>query len=147
VHRWFLLKVSYNSLAYIQGQFFLNFLIIYIAASLLLSHCLKQFDKGFSLSKPLLYESLLCSDWSDGPVCCDWSTAYSVRQKQNGYTYCSTSMKSNNGDGFTVSIPVLILWKCMQSRFVFVSSTCPQLEPNSSRPRPQLQLVFEGESK
>jgi len=38
---------------------------------------LKPFDKGFSVSKPLLFKSLLCFDWSDDPVFCDWSRAYS----------------------------------------------------------------------
>jgi len=28
--------------------------------------------------KPLLLKKALCSDWSAGPVCCDWSTVLSV---------------------------------------------------------------------
>jgi len=46
---------------------------VFYTASTFISH-MKCFNQGFSLSKPLLSESLLCSDWSDGPVCCDWST-------------------------------------------------------------------------
>jgi len=67
----------------LKGQKHFNFLIIYIETSALFSQCLKQFDKRFNLSKPLLSESLLCSDWSDGPVC--WSTAYSACQKPSDY--------------------------------------------------------------
>jgi len=61
----------YNRLTCTQGQKLFNFLIIYIAESALFSQCLIWFSKPFSLSKPHLSESLLCSDWSDGPVCCD----------------------------------------------------------------------------
>jgi len=42
--------------------------MIYTAASPFLIY------KGFSFSKPLVSKNLLCSDWSDGPVCCDWFT-------------------------------------------------------------------------
>jgi len=55
-----------------------TYIFLYYTASALFSECLKWFDKGFSLSKPLLSNSLLCSDWSDGPVCCDWLTKHSL---------------------------------------------------------------------
>jgi len=32
----------------------------------------ESFDNRFRLSTPL-FKNLLCSDWSDGIVCCDWS--------------------------------------------------------------------------
>jgi len=47
-----------------------NFLIHCITPRF--SKSLKMVSLRFSLSKLRLY----CSDGSDGPVCCDWSTAY-----------------------------------------------------------------------
>jgi len=63
----FVLKVSYSRFTFIQGQKTLYFSHNMHAASALFSQSLKRFDEGFGL----LSESLLCSDWSDGPVCCD----------------------------------------------------------------------------
>jgi len=49
------------------------FLIIYTTHHRIFQRVWKRFIQRLSLSKPLFSESLLCSDWSDGPVCCDWS--------------------------------------------------------------------------
>jgi len=45
--------------------------MIYISAYPLLLKCLKHFDKGFGLSKLLLSERLVYSNWSEDPLCCD----------------------------------------------------------------------------
>jgi len=55
----FVLEVSHNRFTRVQGQKTIYFLIINIAVSALFSQCLKWFDKGFSLSKPLFSKSLL----------------------------------------------------------------------------------------
>ncbi len=44
----------------------------------------------FAFTKPILSVSLLCSDWSDGPVCCDWSIVYGACWK--GCAYCHSSV-------------------------------------------------------
>lgn len=58
-----------------------NFLIIYIVAFPLFSPIVSE--TIFSRSKLLFSESLLHSHWSGGPVCFDYSAAYSTYQKQN----------------------------------------------------------------
>lgn len=65
-----------------------NFVIIYIAASPHFSQCLEWIVQGFDLSKALLSE-WFCCDWSDGPVCCDWPTIYSMLETLP-YANCSS---------------------------------------------------------
>jgi len=69
-------EVCYEMFTCKQGQKHLHFLIILIAASALFLQFLKLFDKGYILYKHHFSERVLCSDWSDDPVCCDWSTLF-----------------------------------------------------------------------
>jgi len=62
-------------LQYLHAKHF-NFLLIYIAASPHLSKSLKTV-----CSKIQSLESLLCSEWSDDSVCCDWFTTHSECRK------------------------------------------------------------------
>jgi len=56
---------------------------------------------------------LLCSDWSDGPVWCDWSTLLWNSIFLSTCVHRDTI--SNHGIGFTIYIlpRVLILWKLL----------------------------------
>jgi len=94
---------SYNRFTSIQGQKTLTF-SHNIHCTPHFTHCLKEFDKGFTLSKPRLSEGLLYSDWSDGPICCDWSTTYSACQNRKANwlriflkTFKNSDMNNNDG--------------------------------------------------
>jgi len=69
----FVLEVSYNSFTCNTFKKLFNFLILYIAHHLISQKGWKRLVWRSSLSKPLLSESLLCSDWLDVQACCDWS--------------------------------------------------------------------------
>jgi len=100
----FALEVFYKRFTCIQGR---KILIIYIAAQ-----CLQQFDKGLNLSKPLISKSLPCSDCSDVPVCCDWSTLQQMLETKQ-----PLNSMNRYEHIFIVSIRVLIFWRCIQSGF------------------------------
>lgn len=103
------LEVSYNRFSCIHGQ--KTHLIIYIVASPLISQCLKQFDKGFSLSK------LLLSDWSDGPS----SARYTVIRMVVIVSVVQSSQIPH-------PLQLHVKWVCFDSAENIVFSTCRQLD-------------------
>jgi len=68
-------EFSYNWFTCIRGRTLLTFFNnINFSISSFFSQSLIRLNQGLSLSKPLISKSLLYLDWSDDPVCCDWST-------------------------------------------------------------------------
>lgn len=76
-------KVSYNRFTFIKGKAIKHF----SSYALHITSFHKEsenssFEDSISLNLSFS-KSLLWSDWSDDPGCCDWSTAYSVSLKRN----------------------------------------------------------------
>jgi len=63
----FVLEVSYNRIP--CKHFFFFLFNIHCSITVFYTE-FKRFNKISGLAKPLLSKNLLCSDWSDGPICC-----------------------------------------------------------------------------
>ncbi len=57
--------------------------------------------------------SLLCTDWSDGPACCDWFTAYSACWKWHAHCYSSIFLLLDRKYKHLLLI-ILTVWDSME---------------------------------
>ncbi len=79
VHILFL-GVPNNRLTCMQGQKNTFIVLKYAFIFSFFAHDSQTVRSKIHFSKPLLCVTLICGDWSDEPVCCDWSSACSACQ-------------------------------------------------------------------
>ncbi len=111
-----------------QGQKTLSLSYIMHLFTLFAQRFPNHFSSAINFSKPLLCVTLICDDWSDDPVCCDWSTACSACQKWNAHHH------------YWITVHYWI-FKCWRFYMMYEQTTWLQFYLINSSPEPQVQQV------
>ncbi len=80
------INININTYMHGQKNTFIVF-IICIYFYLICSSIPKRFFQRFIFKNPSFCVTLIYSDWSDNPVCCDWSTGCSACRKGNAHQH------------------------------------------------------------